>query len=67
MKLAKIVKEKNLVATLKAMPIGEEQVIPSSLWSTQSVRKRACELKKAGYLFRVSSYRVLDTYVTRLQ
>ena len=67
MKLAKIIKEKSLTATLKAMPIGEEQVISSKLWTVGSVRKRACELKKDGYLFRVSNNRVADVFVTRLQ
>lgn len=67
MKLAKIIKEKSLVATLKAMPIGEEQVIPVSQWPVESVRKRACELKREGYLFRVCSNRVVDAFVTRLK
>ena len=67
MRLAKISKAKSLRATLIAMPIGEEQVIPQSVWPTTSVRKRACELKKEGYLFKVSNYRVVDTFVTRIK
>lgn len=67
MKLAKIVKAKSLRATLLAMPIGEEQVIPQSVWPTASVRKRACELKKEGHLFKVCNYRVVDTFVTRIK
>lgn len=67
MRLAKIIKAKSLRATLIAMPIGEEQVIPQSVWPTTSVRKRACELKKEGYLFKVCNYRVVDTFVTRIK
>ena len=67
MRLAKIIKAKSLRATLIAMPIGEEQVIPQSVWPTISVRKRACELKKEGYLFKVCNYKVVDTFVTRIK
>ena len=59
MRLAKIIKAKSLRATLIAMPIGEEQVIPQSVWPTTSVRKRACELKKEGYLFKVCTILIL--------
>ena len=67
MRLAKIIKAKSLRATLIAMPIGEEQVIPKSVWPTPSVRKRACELKKEGYLFKVCNHKVVDTFVTRIK
>lgn len=67
MKLAKIVTTKSLKATLMAMPLGEEQVIPASEWPVESVRKRACELKREGYLFRVCNNRVVDSFVTRLK
>lgn len=67
MELAKIVKTKSLKATLRAMPVGREQVIPSRLWAVGDVRKRACELKREGLLFSVSSKGVVDTFVTRLK
>ena len=67
MRLAKIIKAKSLRATLIAMPIGEEQVIPKRVWQTTSVCKREKKKKKEGYLFRVCNHKVVDTFVTRIK
>lgn len=69
MEIAKIHTEKvlSLPNTLRNMPIGREQVIPSRVFSTGSIRKTASKLKAEGYLFEVSSKGILDTAVTRLR
>ena len=69
MELANIKTKKvySLLDTLRAMPIGREQVIPSRIFPTDNVRKAASKLRSEGYSFSVSSRGILDTCVTRLQ
>jgi len=69
MELAKIQEKKvfDLRETLRSMPIGIEQMIPSRIFDTQKVRKAACLLKKEGYEFKVSSKGIVDTAVTRIR
>lgn len=66
--LATIVKVKSLPATLRAMPIGVEQIIPSGEFKAQQVRKAVFDLKKKGYQFQVTSpIKMADTYITRIK
>lgn len=69
MELARLHTKKvySLTETLREMPIGREQVIPSRVFSTGSIRKTASKLKAEGYLFEVSSKGIVDTCVTRLR
>ena len=69
MELANIihVKVASLSQTLKEMPIGREQVIPSRLFGTASIRKTCSKLKHQGYEFIVSSKGIVDTCVTRIR
>lgn len=69
MELAKIHTDKvaSLPNTLRNMPVGREQVIPSRVFTTGSIRKTASKLKAEGYEFVVSSRGIVDTCVTRLK
>lgn len=69
MELAKIETKKvyALRETLRSMPIGREQVIPSRIFATRAIRKAASLLKDEGLEFRVSNKGILDTVVTRLK
>jgi|GEM_PF-2711784 len=68
MELAKIIKKKSLIESLKAMPIGVEQVFRCADWDYDDIRKYAFKLKSKGYAFAVTKLRgVADTFVTRLQ
>ena len=53
--------------TLRSMPIGIEQMIPSRIFDTARIRKVACVLKAEGYEFTVSSKGIVDTAVTRIK
>ena len=54
--------------TLRALPIGEEQVLPGALFSIGEVRKKASALKSTdGLIFKVSqTLGMKDIYVTRI-
>ena len=69
MELANIKTKKvySLRDTLREMPIGIEQMIPSRIFDTQKIRKAACVLKSEGYEFVVSSKGIVDTAVMRLR
>lgn len=69
METAKIHTEKvaNLPNTLRNMPVGREQMIPSRVFTTSSIRKTASKLKAEGYEFVVSSRGIVDTCVLRLR
>lgn len=69
MELANIKEKKvySLRDTLRSMPIGIEQMIPSRIFATSKIRKAACLLKSEGLEFKVSSKGIVDTAVTRLR
>lgn len=68
MQLVQIKTEKSLSATLLGMPIGEEQIFPGGIWKANAIRKKACQLKRKGYEWRVCSPRGMsDTAVTRIR
>ena len=69
MELATIKEKKvySLKETLRCMPIGIEQMIPSRIFATPKIRKAACLLKSEGYEFIVSSKGIVDTAVTRIR
>ena len=69
MELANIKTKKvySLRDTLRDMPIGIEQMIPSRIFDTQKIRKAASVLKSEGYEFVVSSKGIVDTAVIRLR
>lgn len=56
-------------ATLCALSVGVEQVLPGELFSVNDVRKTASALKKhKGFVFRVSQVKGMrDIYVTRVK
>lgn len=69
MELANIVyvKTPSLSLTLKEMPVGREQMIPSRLFTTPTIRKACSVLKSEGYEFSVTSKGIVDTAVTRIK
>ena len=69
MELANIKEKKvySLRDTLRSMPIGIEQMIPSRIFATAKIRKAACLLKSEGLEFKVSSKGIVDTAVTRIK
>lgn len=69
MQLATIREKKvySLRDTLRSMPIGIEQMIPSRIFATAKIRKAACLLKSEGYEFKVSAKGIVDTAVIRLK
>jgi len=57
----------SLFDTLKAMPIGIEQIIPNRIFPTANIRRAASKLKAQGLEFKVSSKGIVDTCVTRVR
>ena len=67
MELAKIVYEISPKATLRALPVGIEAVVPADKITPPALRKAASKLKKEGYLFTITTKGVQDAHITRLQ
>jgi hypothetical protein len=67
MELATIKRKISITETLRAMPVGVEQVVSARFFKAEQIRKAANKLKAVGYEFKVSNMKTLDTYVTRLR